>query len=106
MSYVRPAKAQNSLRIRKTDQSLCKSLKYSMTVQLLAVHHFAFLRLTGGCICSYESIHVKMPHCWKSHVAAQIIRKRKGIYRACIDHVFTMKTIKFLFLYASFKVIV
>ena len=31
-----------------------------------------FLSLTGGCIGLSESIHVKMPHCWKSHVAAQL----------------------------------
>ena len=30
-----------------------------------------FLSLKGGCTCSSESTHVKMPHCWKSHVAAQ-----------------------------------
>ena len=31
-----------------------------------------FLSLTGGCTGSPESIHVKMPHCWKSHVTAHI----------------------------------
>ena len=30
-----------------------------------------FLSLTGGCTGLYESTHVKLPHCWKSHVAAQ-----------------------------------
>ena len=29
-----------------------------------------FLSLTGGFTGSSESIHVKMPHCWKSHVIA------------------------------------
>ena len=29
-----------------------------------------FLSLKGGCTGSFESIHVKMSHCWKSHVAA------------------------------------
>ena len=33
--YVRPGMAQTSLRIQQTDQSLCWSLKYSMTVKLL-----------------------------------------------------------------------
>ena len=28
--------------------------------------------LKGGCKGSSESIHAKMPHCWKSHVAAEI----------------------------------
>ena len=29
--------------------------------------------LKGGCTGLSESTLVKMPHCWKSHVAAQII---------------------------------
>ena len=43
-----------------------------MTVKLLTEHHFEFLSLKGGCTCSPESTLVKMPHCWKSHVAAQL----------------------------------
>ena len=39
-----------------------------MTAQLLTEQHLEFLRLKGGCTCSYESTLVKMPHCWKSHV--------------------------------------
>ena len=42
MWYVRPAKAQTS------DQSLCLSLEYSMTVKLLTEHHLEFLSLTGA----------------------------------------------------------
>ena len=37
-----------------------------MTVKLLAEHHLEFLSLKGGSTGSSESIHVKMPHCWKS----------------------------------------
>ena len=40
-----------------------------MTVKLLNKHHLDFLSLKGGCTCSSESTHVKMPLCWKSHVA-------------------------------------
>ena len=43
-----------------------------MTVKLLTEHHFEFLGLKGGCTGSPESTRVKMPHCWKSHVTAQI----------------------------------
>ena len=43
-----------------------------MRVKLLTEHHMEFLSLKGGCIGSSESTLVKMPHCWKSHVAAQI----------------------------------
>ena len=41
-----------------------------MTGKLLTEHHLEFLSLKGGCTGFSESIHVKMPHCWKSHVAA------------------------------------
>ena len=43
-----------------------------MGVKLLTEYHLDFLSLKGGCTGSYESIHVKIPHCWKSHVAAHI----------------------------------
>ena len=39
-----------------------------MSVKLLTEHHLEFQSLTGGCPGSSESIRVKMPHCWKSHV--------------------------------------
>ena len=35
-------------------------------------HHLEFLSLKGGCTGSSESTLVKMPHCWKSHVTAQL----------------------------------
>ena len=41
-----------------------------MIVKLLNEHHLEFLSLKGGC--TFESTHVKMQHCWKSHAAAQI----------------------------------
>ena len=44
-----------------------------MTVELLTEHHLEFLSLKGGCTDRSESTHVKMPHCWKSHVAAQLL---------------------------------
>ena len=44
-----------------------------MSVKLLTKHNLEFLSLKGGCAGSSESIHVKMPHCWLSHVAAQIL---------------------------------
>ena len=47
-----------------------KSHAYSMTVKLLTEQLLEFLSLIVGCICSYESTLVKMPHCWKSHVEA------------------------------------
>ena len=41
-----------------------------MSVKLLTEHHLEFLNFKGGCTGSSESTLVKMPHCWKSHVAA------------------------------------
>ena len=39
-----------------------------MIVKLLTEYHLEFLSSKGG---SSESTHVKMSHCWKSHVMAQ-----------------------------------
>ena len=44
-----------------------------MSVKLLTEHHLEFLSVKGGFTGSYASTPVKMPHCWKSHVTAQII---------------------------------
>ena len=75
MWYVRPAKPQISLRISamQSDQSLCLSLDYSMNVKLLNENHLEFLCVKGGSTCSTESTLVKMTHCWKSQVTAQLI---------------------------------
>ena len=44
-----------------------------MIVKLQTEHHLEFLSLKGSCRGSSEYTHVKMPHCWKSHVLAQIV---------------------------------
>ena len=44
-----------------------------MSVKLLTEHYLEFLGLKGGFTGSSESTLVKIPHCWKSHVVAQII---------------------------------
>ena len=43
-----------------------------MNVKHLTEHYLEFQSLKGGCIGLSESTLVKMPHCWKSHVAAQL----------------------------------
>ena len=43
-----------------------------MTVKLLTEHHLEFLSLTGRCRGSSDSTFVKMPHCLKSYVTAQL----------------------------------
>ena len=52
-----------------------------MTVKLLTEHHLGHLSLKGGCTGLFESTLVKMPHCWKSHVATQIMA---GSYSPCL----------------------
>ena len=54
-------------------QSLCQSHEHSMTVKLLTEHHLEVLSLKEGDTGSSESTLVKMPHCWKSRVTAQLL---------------------------------
>ena len=56
----------------QTDQSLCLSLNYYISVKLLIEFDLVFLSLTGGCTGSSESTLVKMAHCWKSHVTVHL----------------------------------
>ena len=44
-----------------------------MTPRLLTEHHLEFLCFKGDRTGSSESTFVKIPHCWKSHVTAQLI---------------------------------
>ena len=44
-----------------------------MNIKLLTEHHLEFLSIKIGCTGSSESTLVKIPHCWKSHVAANIV---------------------------------
>ena len=44
-----------------------------MRIKLLTEPNLEYLSLKGGCTGSSESTLVKMPHCWKSHVTAQIL---------------------------------
>ena len=57
----------------QSGQRLCLSLEYSMSVKLLTEQHSEILSVKGGHTGSSESTLVKMPRCWKSHVAAHII---------------------------------
>ena len=43
-----------------------------MSVKLLTEHHKEFLSVKGFFTGLSESSPVKMPHCWKSHVVAQM----------------------------------
>ena len=56
--------AQSQLQIRAIASSLNT---------ISAKHHLEFLSLKRGCTGLSESTHVKMPHCWLSHVKAHIV---------------------------------
>ena len=43
-----------------------------MSVKLLTEHHLEFLSLKGGWTGSSEPTLVKMPHFWRSHIAAKL----------------------------------
>ena len=45
----------------------------SRCVKLLTEHNLEFLSLKGGCTGLSESALNKMPHCWKSHIMAQLL---------------------------------
>ena len=51
-----------------------------MNIKLLTEQHLEFLSLKGGCTGSSESTLVKMTHCWKSHVKAQIMSPEQTGY--------------------------
>ena len=58
-----------------------------MTVKLLTEHHLEFLSLTGGFTGSSESIYVKVPHFWKSHVTTHFVFLSIKIVFALADSV-------------------
>ena len=66
-----------------------------MSVKLLTEHHLEFGSSKGGCTDSSESILVKMPHCWKSRVTAQLYNvMQSGI------QVYSVHCCYFLFLFS------
>ena len=50
-----------------------------MGLKLLIEHHLEFLSLKGGCTGSSVSTLVKILHCWKSHVTAQLRCSFSGV---------------------------
>ena len=72
----------------QSDQSLCLSLEYSMSVKLLTEHHLEFLSFKGGCTVSSESTLVKIPHCLKSHIKAQLFLSCMFIVYVLLSKVF------------------
>ena len=73
MWYVQQAKAQTSMRIPTvwSEPLLVTWIFYEVSYWINSIW-FHFLK--GGCTGSHVPIRVKMPHCWKSHVAAHILK--------------------------------
>ena len=70
MCCLRPASIELILACAyaQSDRTLRWSLEYSLNFKLLTEQDLEFLTLTGCCTGSSESIFVKKPHCWKSHI--------------------------------------
>ena len=54
-----------------------------MIVELLTEHHLELLSLKGGCRGSSKSTLVKITHCWKPHVVAQLLFYKNALYSCC-----------------------
>ena len=80
----------------QSDQSLCLSLEYSMTVKLLTEYHVELLSLKGGCTGSSESTLVKIPNCCRSLATAHILTINMEIVNAIsafYNHSFAIETL-------------
>ena len=66
--------------------SLIRAFACRLNIKLLKEHNLEFLSLREGYTDSSESIHVKMPHCSKSHVAAHL-----SFIRSNKDELFILK---------------
>ena len=63
-------------------------IEYYCAYQLsynVSVYQKGILSLKGGCTGSSESVNVKMPHCWKSHVGAPLLLSSLQCYSVLSD---------------------
>ena len=60
-----------------------------MNIKLLTEHHLEFLSFKWCCTGLSESTHVKMPHCWKSHVTAHLLKMERNMWEIHFEDVFT-----------------
>ena len=58
-----------------------------MALRILTELTLECLSLKGGYAGSSESTLVKMPHCWKSHVTAQILTQLLHLLKLFVVHV-------------------
>ena len=55
-----------------------------MNIKLLTERNLELLSLKGGCTGSSESTLAKIPHCWKSQVAAQMVNFFQTCYTEAV----------------------
>ena len=70
---LRPACAYQPAHMRSLIWAIASRLNIPWILSYWLNIIWEFLSLTGGCTDSSESTLVKIPHCWKSHVAAQYL---------------------------------
>ena len=58
-----------------------------MNIKLLTERHLWLIDFKAGCTGSSESTLVKMPHCWKSHVTAQLLSKDTSCMMPALGHI-------------------
>ena len=64
-----------------SDQSLCLSLEYSMTVKLLTEQQLEFLSLKGGCTCQYITLlEITCLGSYEFWVLKRTVRNKKSIF--------------------------
>ena len=68
-----------------------------MSVKLLTEHHLEFLSLKEGYTGLSEPTLVKIPHCWKSHVTAQMSKTKFLIF----NNYFHIGVNNFIFRYVT-----
>ena len=69
-----------------------------MSVKLLTEHHLEFLSLKGDFTGSSETKLVKIPHFWKSHVAAQFFFANTHSYLVAWIYVLVILDMDVMFL--------
>ena len=58
----------------QSDQTLCWSLEYSISVKLLTEHHLKFLAYKGGCVAQAPlSLHLSKCHIVGNHMSRLIL---------------------------------
>ena len=70
--YVLKQRRRPAYAYVQSNQSLCLSLEYSVSVRLLNEHHLEFLSLNGGCT-ALLSLHLSKCHFVGNHMLRLIL---------------------------------